>query len=45
VVLHGASSFFWSGAGQAGRAINIQVRVKNLGYIKHVYARLGLDRI
>jgi hypothetical protein len=37
VRLKSASSFFWSGAGQAGRAINVQVRVKNVGYSKHVY--------
>jgi hypothetical protein len=37
VKLKSASSFYWSGAGQAGRAINIQVRVKNVGYTKHVY--------
>lgn len=37
VKLKSASSFFWSGAGQAGRAINIQVRAKNVGYTKHVF--------
>lgn len=37
VKLKSASSFFWSGAGQAGRAINIQVRVKNIGFTKNAY--------
>ena len=37
VELKSASSFFWSGAGQAGRAITVRVRVKNIGYDKNVY--------
>lgn len=43
VKLKSASSFFWSGAGQAGRAINVQVRVRNVGYSKRVYLHYRAD--
>jgi hypothetical protein len=36
VKLKKASSFYWSGGGHAGRAINFLVRVKNVGYHKNV---------
>lgn len=36
VKLKHAGSFYWSGAGSLGRAVNFAVRVKNIGYHKNV---------